>query len=100
MNPLPGNAYWGIGVECTLYEILSLRGGMSTKPYSDFEAEKERPSFRYGAAVHLPMQKMVAGIPLYAVNAMMPTSPPLIAGKDGTALPAFAVEIHYDGFPW
>jgi hypothetical protein len=110
-EPFTGTSYWGVGLECTVYDIVSLRGGMSIKPYSDFEGDKDRASFRYGAAVHLPVHKMGVGlpltfsfsytvVPLRAVKATMPIFLPLTEGKDGTALPAYAFEIHYEGFPW
>jgi hypothetical protein len=110
-DPFAGSSYWGFGLECTIYEFLSLRGGASFKPFSNFEGEKNRASFRYGAALRLPMQKFGILLPLtvsfdYTVvplNTVLPVMgiyPPLIEGKAGTPLPAFSLEFQYTGSPW
>jgi len=115
--PYPETSYWGVGLELTVYDILSVRGGAAFKPYSDVEADRDRASFRYGAGVRLPFRRIGVDLPLtfsfqYTV---IPVSEPVTqyvfvqpAGpgffedtgvRTGT-YPLFTLEVHYEGVPW
>ncbi len=69
LNYLPegigGSVYWGGGVELTLLEIVSLRGGFVINPYTNIYGEADRVAYRYGAGVNLPLERL--GIPLPVV---------------------------------
>jgi hypothetical protein len=100
-----GTSYWGVGLECTVFEFVSVRGGATFKPYTDVEAERDRPSFRYGGGIRLPLQRIGIDIPLTASfqYAVITVSEPLFIWETvvnkGT-FPVFSLEIQYTGCPW
>jgi hypothetical protein len=115
--PLPETSYWGLGLEFTFFDILSVRGGASFRPYSDVEADRDKAAFRYGAGVHLPFQKIGVDFPvtLSIQYTVIPVSEPIIAdyiiatsgyplfgdaGVNKGTFPVFSLEIQYTGSPW
>ena len=100
-----GTSFWGAGLECTIYEILSLRGGVSFRPYTDFEGERDRAAFRYGAAIHLPLQKIGVDVPFsasfqYAVVPLNQLDYYSQTSQEKSSLPVFSLDIQYTGAPW
>lgn len=100
-----GDSFWGLGVECTGFEILSLRAGWSLKPGSDFEGEGGKGALRYGAAVRMPLRRIgvdapflvsfeYAVIPLYRLNYWAQI------GGEKSSVPVFSIGISYTGYPW
>jgi hypothetical protein len=101
----PETSYWGIGLECTILEYVSLRGGAAFRPYVDVEAERDRPSYRYGAGVNLPLERLGADLPLTisAEYSVIPVSWPSSLGftnGDTGTFPVFSFEVRYTGSPW
>ncbi len=118
-QPVPETSYWGLGVELTIYEFVSVRGGAAFRPYNDVEGERDRPSFRYGAGIHVPFRRIGLDMPLtfsfeYTV---IPVSEPISSssyvfsqpagpgyfedtGVSRGTYPLFSLEIQYTGFPW
>ena len=115
--PYPETSYWGLGLEFTFYDIVSVRGGAAFRPYSDVEADRDRASFRYGACVCLPFRRIGIDLPLtfsfqYTV---IPVSEPVtqyvfdqpagpgffedMGARTGT-YPLLSLEIQYEGVPW
>ncbi len=98
-------SFWGFGLECTIFEFLSLRGGASFKPYTDFEGEEDRPAFRYGAALVIPMRRIGADLPLtlslqYTVIPLNQLPYYFASGEEQTSLSAFSIGIQYTGSPF
>ena len=117
ITPVPETSYWGIGVEFTIYEFVSVRGGAAFRPYNDVEGERDRPSFRYGAGLHIPIRKIGLDVPvtLSFQYTVIPVSEPISSyvftqpagpgffedtGVSRGTYPLFSLEIRYDGFPW
>ena len=103
-SPETGLSYGGFGLECTIFEILSLRAGVTYKPYSDFESDKNSPSFRYGAGVRFPGRDIGVNIPLSVSldYTLVPLSWPGILeyprASIGTAR-TFSFGLQYSDFP-
>jgi hypothetical protein len=101
-----GRSYWGIGVEAGLFEILTLRAGVYTQPFTGFDGERDRPAYRYGAGLNLPLRKLGAGIPLlvsinYAVQPLNQIVNSALAGfTEKSSLPAFSLDLHYAANLW
>ena len=101
----PETSYWGLGLELTLYEILSLRGGAAWRPYSDAEGDRDRASLRYGAALHLPLQKVGVDFPLSVSvqYTVIPVSEPDLVENSSVnngTFPVFSIDIRSTCFPW
>jgi hypothetical protein len=101
-----GRAFWGVGFETTVFEILSLRAGAYMEPFNGFDGEMDRPAFRYGAGVNLPLRKFGSGIPLlvsfnYAVEPLNQIVNPYLAGfTERSSLAAFSLDLHYEANLW
>jgi hypothetical protein len=107
--PVPETSYWGIGVEFTIYEFFSVRGGATFRPYTDVEGERDRASFRYGAGLHIPFRRIGLDVPLTVSfqYTVIPVSEPTSSyvfiedtGVNKGTYPLFSLEIQYTGFPW
>ena len=101
----PETSYWGFGLECTVFEFLSLRGGAAFRPFESMEGDRDRPSFRYGAGIHIPVQRIGVDIPLTA-SIQYTVVPAVDHGyylgppdRTGT-FPVFSIDIQYSGSPW
>jgi hypothetical protein len=104
-GPYPETSYWGLGLECTIFEILSIRGGAAFRPFDGVEGDRDRPSFRYGAGLNLPMQRIGIGLPLtasvqFAVVPVIQHGYYLSPGDRTGTFPVFSVDIQYTGSPW
>jgi hypothetical protein len=101
-----GRSYWGVGVETTVFEFLSLRGGASFVPFTGFDGERDRPAYRYGFGLNLPLRKLGSGIPLiisfnYAVEPLNQIVNPALAGfTEKSSLPSFSFDLHYEANLW
>ena len=101
-----GRAYWGVGLETTVFEFLSLRGGAAFSPFTSFDGERDRPAYRYGFGLNLPLRKLGSGIPLiisfnYAVEPLNQIVNPYVAGfTEKSSLPSLSLDLHYDANLW
>ena len=101
-----GRAYWGVGFETTVFELLSLRAGATFSPYTSFDGERDRPAYRYGAGLNLPLRKLGAGIPLlvsinYAVEPLNQIVTNAFTGfSERSSLPSFSLDLHYETDIW
>jgi hypothetical protein len=103
--PYPETSYWGLGFECTFFEILSIRSGAAFRPFDGVEGDRDRPSFRYGAGVNLPLHRIGIGLPLtasvqYTVVPVIEHGYYLSPGDRTGTLPVFSIDIQYTGSPW
>jgi hypothetical protein len=101
-----GRSFWGVGFETTLFEFLSLRGGATFIPFTSFDGEKDRPAYRFGAGLNLPLHRLGAGIPLvvsinYTVEPLNQIVNSALAGfSEKSSLPAFSLDLRYDANLW
>ena len=101
-----GRAFWGVGIEATVFEILSLRAGAYVEPLNGFDGERDRPAYRYGLGLNLPLRKFGSGIPLlvtlnYSVEPLNQIVNPSVAGfAEKSSLPAFSFDLHYEADLW
>ncbi|TAK54098.1 MAG: hypothetical protein EPO24_13455 [Bacteroidetes bacterium] len=56
--------FWGLGAEITIYELLSLRVGGKTNPYSSPYGEEDALRVRYGAGINFPLNYLSFDTPL------------------------------------
>ena len=75
-----GRAFWGSGLECTLFEVISLRGGGVVMPFTSVYGRREKVAYRYGAEIHFPLEKL--GIPA-----------PLIVSAGYSAIPLVKLDV-------
>jgi len=103
--PYPETSYWGIGLDLTVYEIFSVRGGAAFKANPTFgEGERDKASFRYGAGIRLPFRRIGVDVPLtfsfqYAVIPVTEEGYFDVPDRTGT-YPLFSLEVQYEGVPW
>ena len=101
-----GRAFWGVGFEATVFEILSLRAGAYLEPFNGFDGERDRPAYRYGAGLNLPLRKLGNGIPLvvsvnYSIEPLNQIVNPSVAGfAEKSSLPSFSLDLHYEANLW
>ncbi|HTO94140.1 MAG TPA: PorV/PorQ family protein [Bacteroidota bacterium] len=104
-SPFPETSYWGIGLEFSLYEIFSVRGGAAFKANPTFgEGVRDKASFRYGAGLRLPLRQIGTDVPItfsfnYTVIPVTEEGFLDVADRSGTN-PLFSLEIQYAGVPW
>ncbi len=106
VNLNEGRSFWGGGIEACVLEILSLRAGAYIEPFNGFDGEMDRPAFRYGAGLNLPLRKLGSGIPLlvsfsYAVEPLNQIVNPSVAGfTERSSLAAFSLDLYYEANLW
>jgi hypothetical protein len=81
--PSSGISEWGLGLECTIEEFLSLRAGTTS-----IDGINERWLFRWGGAVRLPVHKL--GFDLLLQYGRIPEY----------SFSAFSIDLQYYGWPY
>ena len=104
-TPPVESSYWGIGLECTIFDFVSLRGGAAFRPLTTFEAEHDRAAFRYGAGLRLPLGRIGVDFPLafslqYAVIPLNQLEYYDLSSSVRSSVSAFSLDIQYTGAPW
>jgi hypothetical protein len=101
-----GRSYWGAGIEASVFEILCLRAGAYTQPFTWFDGERDRPAYRYGVGLNVPLRKIGSGLPLmislnYSVEPLDQIVNPSLTGyTEKVSLPAFSLDLRYVANLW
>jgi len=95
-----GARYWGIGIECSVFEIVSLRGGAVFLPIDQFEGARDKPGFRYGVGINLPLDNPQGTLPFiiaanFTVMKLYPLALLSFMGGEHSSVSAFSIEVRY-----
>ncbi len=89
-----GGAFWGVGLEVSIFELIQLRGGGLAEPNDLVYGNQNTLHGRYGVGVHLPLQRLVSGFPKVILEGSY--SMMQLVNWDPSMLRAYSLGVRYE----